>query len=64
MNAITACAAACVWCSAYTAEHAVSSVKNTSMPAHDEMNNGLRPTRSTRNDARTAQNKFQIARTL
>jgi hypothetical protein len=60
MNAITAFAVVVVPFSANCAEKTVCSVKNTSMPNADEMNKSRRPSRSTRNAAVSAQNKFQI----
>ena len=62
MKAMTAWAAASVLWSANWAEQTVCMVKKTSMPMQDERKRRRRPARSTENEAKTAQAKFQIWR--
>ena len=61
---MTACADAADPWSAYCAEQMVWNVKKINIPAAEVMNKKRRPRRSHRNEARTAQHRFQIARML
>ncbi len=64
MNAMTACADAAVPWIAYCAEHTVWNVKKSNIPDAEVINRNRRPRRSHKNDASTAQKKFQMASML